>query len=316
MNKKTLSKVAAILCLTTLFTSSLGQFASAHKECNYDKKHLHFVKKILPTPTPFALEKAKEEGKLPELLSKIYRFGKTFLMLAIEQKNPEFVEKILKYAKEAKLLNFVLTAKDFEGNNVLHHGLKNSLSFDIIVKYAKEANVLDSLILHDKNTKGQTVLMTAVQSNSKDSKHAIDVILSKSFLEDLFEIYTVNEFQRFYVYCWQKLIAILPSPITFFGTISQLLNHTDNDGNDPLMCAVISNQPENMETLLNTYKQFEFPIKPDCISKIVEQTKKDKNFNILKILAINVNLNNKNEILKRIESKDETIFDYILNLLK
>lgn len=316
MKKKTLSKISAILCLTTLFTSSLGQLASAYKECN--KKHLHFVEKFLPMPTPFELETAKNEGKLPELLSKIYRFGKTFLMLAIEQKNPEFVEKILKYAKEAKLLNFVLTAKDFEGNNVLHHGLKNSQSFDIIIKYAKEANILDSLILDDKNIKGQTILMTAVQSDSKDSKYAIDVILSKSFLENLFKIYQKNEFKRFEAFCAQNLLGI-PGGfgiITFSDTVYRLLNSTDNNGNNPLMCAVIKNQPENVKTLLNAHEQFKVSIKPDCISKIVEQTKKDKNFNILKILVVNVNLSNKNEILKRIENKDETIFDYILNLIK
>ena len=76
MNKKTLSKITAILCLTTLFTSSLGQIASAQEEVNRNEKQHHVIGSIIrhqplklhSNMLKSRLENAKEKGELKKLL--------------------------------------------------------------------------------------------------------------------------------------------------------------------------------------------------------------------------------------------------------
>ena len=189
MNKKTLSKISAILCLTTMLTSGLTQISYASSP---DNLHHHYTGKITSMRIKELLTHKNDKG-----MNILMNILATFQKRQKFTENPFIIESTLKYAKKLNMLSSILTEKDNDGNTALKYALYNQKSFEIILKYAEDAGVLKELLTSTDN-EGKTILMHA--AGYKDDNQIIDLILSyaekNDILDKVLNATTTSEFNN------------------------------------------------------------------------------------------------------------------------
>ncbi|MBQ6143053.1 MAG: hypothetical protein IJI84_00975 [Clostridia bacterium] len=301
MNKKTLSKISAILCLSTMLTSCLTQVSYASSP---DNLHHHYIGKIDVPPKAMRFE---------ELITIKYDNGMNILMniLATYQQRQKLtgshfvIEIMLKNAKKLNMLSSILTEKDNDGNTALKYALYNQKSFEIILKYAETAGVLKELLTSTDN-EGKTILMHA--ASYKDDNPIIDSILSYAEKADILD--TV-------------LNATIPQKEKQQSdkTFKPYLEYS------ALTYAVEKNHLKNAKKLIEKgCKGINIIVfTTDCAGTLVTKPiivslVKNKNFEMVKLLAENDKLDleypiygmNKNDLLKLVkDNKEKEVFELL-----
>ena len=296
MNKKTLSKISAILCLTTMLTSGLTQVSYASSP---DNLHHHYIGKIYWPPKAM---------RLGEAFTIKYDNGMTILMniLAIHQQRQELkdshfvIEIMLKYAKKLNMLSSILTEKDNDGNTALKYALYNQKSFEIILKYAETAGVLKELLTSTDN-EGKTILMHAAAYDN--GNQIIDLILSyaekNNILDTVLNATTTSEFNN---------CSFEHSALTFAVECNQLNNAKKliEKGCNGIKCLAGSRTDISVTThkpiikSLVQYKNF------DMVKLLVENNKLED----LKVKTIlKMDINELSKLVK--ENKETEVFDML-----
>ena len=178
MNKKTLSKVAAVLSLATLITSASGTLSqtSAYYN-NYNTQTVVTYSDLFTAIENNNLENVRKFINTSNVNATNY-YGETPLMRTY---NNEIAETILSFAQKTGKLKKVLNAKDFDGKTALMKKIENNYNNakdvkELIIKYASENNELKNVLI-TKDNNDKSVLMYLA---SKNDTVNIDITMSSA----------------------------------------------------------------------------------------------------------------------------------------
>ena len=269
MNKKTLSKVAAVLSLATLITSASGTLSqtSAYYN-NYNTQTVVTYSDLFTAIENNNLENVRKFINTSNVNATNY-YGETPLMRTY---NNEIAETILSFAQKTGKLKKVLNAKDFDGKTALMKKIENNYNNakdvkELIIKYASENNELKNVLI-TKDNNDKSVLMYLASKND-----------------------TVN-------------IDITMSSAKEIKKDKEILNQVDKNGYTALMYAVNSNCLEATKVLIEYGADINLTKTADGTNALKIATDKN-NLNIFKFLVehgakINLEVNEKQKAIDKI----------------
>lgn len=256
MNKKSLSKFAAVLSLATLITSASGTLSqtSAYYN-NYNTQTVVTYSDLFTAIRNNSLENVRKFINTSNV-NAINFYGQTPLICV---NNKEIAETILSFAQKTGKLKEVLNAKDFDGKTALMQNLEsnNKEITELIIKYANENKELKNILLA-KDYNDKSVLMYFASKNNIEG------------------ITKVLQYRKTYY------TGGLPGKVDSF-TETAGLDDTDKNGYTALMYAVSNNQLDATKLLV----EYRTDINKTCVEDGTTALKiaADKNnFDIFKCL--------------------------------